>query len=142
MEASHSQHLDMKILVMNFVCLSIRYFLICFLYLLKLYLKFEASDVKHSFISGFFPSATNNTRLLRKVTLSREKTFERVQPYWCKYVFISFRFFPQVVVTKWLTNSYIVPFNSTLIYFIWTSLFFMFFGVAYPNFGFCQFSRT
>lgn len=100
MEASHSQHLDMKILVMNFVCLSIRYFLICFLYLLKLYLKFEASDVKHSFISGFFPSATNNTRLLRKVTLSREKTFERVQPYWCKYVFISFGFFPQVVVTK------------------------------------------
>lgn len=71
------------------------------------------------FLGFLSPFATNNTRLLRKVTLSMKKmAFEIVQPYWCKYVFVSFGYFSQVVVTKWLTNSYIMPFNSTLIYFI------------------------
>lgn len=99
--------------------MCIWYFLIFFLYLLKLYLKFEASDTKYSFWVFPPPFATNNTRLLRKVTLSMKKmAFEIVQPYWCKYVFVSFGYFSQVVVTKWLTNSYIMPFNSTLIYFI------------------------
>lgn len=82
-EARNSQHqLDMKTVVTNFMSLSIRYSLICFQRLLKLNLKFEASDTKNIFYLLFFPSATNNTKLLGEIASKmRTKALGRVQPY-------------------------------------------------------------
>lgn len=105
--------------------------------------------VKNIVYSLLFPFATNNPRLLGKASLSMRKNniwkstalqeihkfFARMN--WHKYVFIPSGYFSQVVVTKWLTNSYIMPFNSTLIYFMCNDKFILYvFWTRLSNFWF------
>lgn len=54
-----------------------------------------------------------------------------------KYIFIPSGYFSQVLVTKWLTNSYIMHYNSTLIYFMCNDKFILQgFLNSLPNFWF------